>query len=232
MRQPIRVLLLVLLLLLPQPGRAGETFFVAPEQIDLTRLLAPPPAVGSPEQQRDMAELLALQKERTPEQEALAQADEERSVYRFADVVGTDFTPDKLPLATALFAAVKKTAAAVVDPSKDYWHRPRPYMTNPELHPCLHKPSGPSYPSNHATFATVTGIILADMIPEKAAQIHARAALFRFNRELGGVHYPGDVEAGRLAGTVIAAFLLQNQAFLSEYAKARTEVRQVLGLAP
>lgn len=232
MCRTVRAFLLVFLLLLPQQGAAGSAPFFTAQQVDLTTVLAPPPTVGSPEQRQGMALLLKLQKERTPQEVAQARADADRSVFRFADVVGPNFTPDKLPLAKELFEEVGRTASAVVNPAKDVWNRPRPYATNPELTPCLRKPRGPSYPSNHATFGTVTGIILANMLPEKAAAIYARAALYRLHREIGGVHYPSDVEAGRLAGTVIAAFLLKDPAFLAEFTKAKAEVRQALGLRP
>jgi acid phosphatase (class A) len=230
--QQIRVFLLLLLLLLPQQGLAGEALFLTPQQVDVTRLLPPPPALGSPEQQQDLAQLLTLQKERTPEQVALAKADEDRSVFRFADVVGKDFTPERLPLAAALFAKLNKEAGLIVRQAKKHWDRPRPFATSDAIHPCLFKPMGPSYPSTHSTFGTLTGIILANMIPEKAREIYARAALYRFNREIGGVHYPSDVAAGRIVGTVIAAFLFQDKAFMDEYAKARAETRQALGLTP
>ena len=87
-----------------------------------------------------------------------------------------------------------------------------------------------SYPSGHSTFGTVDSIILANMVPERATQIYERAEAYRFNREIGGVHYPSDVAAGRIAGTVIAAFLQQSPVFQEAYAAARAETRQVLGL--
>ena len=91
------------------------------------------------------------------------------------------------------------------------------------------KPGNASYPSGHSTFGTVDSIILANMLPEKAAQIYDRAEAYRFNREIGGVHYPSDVAAGRIAGTVIVAFMQQSPAFREAYTAARTELRQVLG---
>lgn len=230
MRQFTRALVLFLLLLVPHYGLAGEATFISPDQVDLSRLLAPPPAVGSPAQLREMAALLALQKTRTPTEIAFAQADAKRSVFVFADVIGERFTPENCPTTAAFFKEVAQTAAAIVNPAKDHWNRPRPYATNAALDPCLRKPHGPSYPSAHATFATVTAIVLANMFPEKAAAIHARAAQYRFNREIGGVHYPSDVEAGYISGTVIAAFLLDNPAFKIAFDQAKAESRHALGL--
>ena len=61
-----RLLLLVLLLSLPQLAWS-ETLFVSPDRVDLARLLPPPPAMDSAEQRDEIALLLQLQKDRTPE---------------------------------------------------------------------------------------------------------------------------------------------------------------------
>ena len=230
MRQLNRSLLVFLLVLLPLAAWSGETAFVAQEQIAFAKLLPPPPAVGSAVQQEEMALLLTLQQERTPAMEAFALADAERNVFRFADAVGADFTAEKLPKTKAFFEKVKENADALLGPAKKHWDRPRPYATNPALSPCVPKPNNASYPSGHSTFGTVDSIILANMVPERATQIYERAEAYRFNREIGGVHYPSDVAAGRIAGTVIAAFLQQSPSFQEAYAAARAETRQVLGL--
>jgi acid phosphatase (class A) len=87
-----------------------------------------------------------------------------------------------------------------------------------------------SYPSGHATFAYVDAIILADMLPEKAAAIFARADAYAHNRVIEGVHYPSDLEAGRISGSVIDNVFLHNERFIADYEKARVEVRHALGL--
>ena len=224
-----RLLLLVLLLSLPQLAWS-ETLFVSPGQVDLARLLPPPPAMDSAEQRDEIALLLQLQKQRTPAMVALAQADAAREVFRFADAVGPQFTADKLPATAALFQAVKENGDAILGNAKKHWDRPRPYAVSSEIDPCVHKPGNASYPSGHATYGTLVAVILADMVPEKAQALAARAEQYRFNREIGGVHYPSDVAAGRIAGPVIAAFLSNSPAFQQQYAVARAEVRSALGL--
>ena len=68
------------------------------------------------------------------------------------------------------------------------------------------------------------------MVPEKTAAIFDRAALFAHNRVVAGVHYPSDVEAGRISGAVIDNVLLHDPHFMADFATARTEVRHALGL--
>lgn len=230
MQHVTRYVLFLLLMLLPQQGWADETYFITREQINLSALLAPPPVVGSQEQQQEMAVLLNFQNTRTPAQVAFARADMERSVFRFQDVMGENFTAQKLPQVAALFAKVKKSADHILGPAKAHWDRPRPYTSNPDIHPCVDKPDNASYPSGHSTFGTVSAIILANMVPEKQAALFERAELYRLNREIGGAHYPSDVLAGRISGTVIAAFLLRSPEFQADFAKARSELRTVLGL--
>jgi acid phosphatase (class A) len=225
-----RCLLLLVLLLLPQHGWADETAYLSQERVDLTALLSPPPAVGSQQQQQEIALLLKLQRERTPDQVAFAQADTERTVFRFQDVFGADFTAEKLPLLAVLFTKVQHNADHLLKPAKKHWNRPRPFVSDLDIHPCVERPDSASYPSAHSTFGTLAAILLAEMVPEKRTQLHDRAELYRLNREIGGAHYPSDVLAGRISGTVIAAFLLNDSAFLAEFSKAKSELRKVLKL--
>ena len=66
-------------------------------------------------------------------------------------------------------------------------------------------PVSSSFPSGHsaAAFAFATGV--AQVSPEAAAPLSVLAALVAYSRVHTGVHYPGDVVAGSLLGTALAA---------------------------
>jgi acid phosphatase (class A) len=68
------------------------------------------------------------------------------------------------------------------------------------------------------------------MVPEKAVALFARGREFGDDRVILGVHFPSDVEAGRFAATALATALMQDPAFLKDFAEAKSELRRALGL--
>ncbi|WP_426269369.1 acid phosphatase [Dyella kyungheensis] len=225
-----RIALLSLMLLIGQPALADGT---APDRasIELSTLLPPPPAAGSAAATQDLQAVLAAQRSRTSAEQSAAKADMERSVFRFADALDLSMRAASLPKTAAFFGRVADFDKAEVKDAKLYWRRARPPVTSDQVHPLSQeKPDDWSYPSGHATFGYTTAILLANMVPEKRAAIFARADLYAQHRVVMGVHFPSDVEAGRLAGTVIGAQLLQQADWQADYQAARTELRAALQL--
>lgn len=238
MRRSRPALLALFLLAAPLGAAADEAAYLSDGDVPLTELLAPPPAPGSPRHQIDMQAVLDAQTARTETSVEQAKADSLRSVMRFADALGPGAIEAALPLTRALFRRVAKETEDLTDLAKALYQRPRPFKTNPDIHPLLvtpadgSRPTGrtPSYPSGHSAFATATAILLSAMVPERKAEIFQRAEIFAQNRLVAGVHYPSDIEAGRISGTVIANALMHSDRFRSDYAPARAELRRALGL--
>jgi acid phosphatase (class A) len=221
----------LLLLVIGSTAQAEDAKpFVTNKDVDLTMILPPPPANDSALTKAELGEVLTLQVTRTPQMEASAIADVEEDVWRFANVMGPNFTKEKLPKFSAFFDRVVATEGAVVDPAKDVWKRPRPHQLSDLVKPAVKLSNSGSWPSGHATVGTMMGIILADMVPEKRAEIMARAAEYAHNRVVGGIHYPSDVEMGKISGSVIAAVLLNRDDFKAEYDVAKAELRSGLGM--
>src|SRR5271170_3257716 len=203
--------------------------YLEPSQIDLVGILAPPPTPQSPEGKAELEAVLTVQRTRTDPDAKRAQADDELTVFRYADVMGGAFSPQSLPFATQFFKDVAVDAGQVVNPTRAHFNRRRPVAVDQRVEPVVNAGGG-SYPSGTAAFAYVAGILLANMVPEKAPAIFARAADWGHNRVVSGVHYPGDVEAGRISGSVIDNVLLHDAAFMADFAKAKAEVRRAIGL--
>jgi acid phosphatase (class A) len=202
--------------------------------LDLGRVLPPPPSNDSATTRAEIALMLKIQQERTPEEAALARADASYSVFRFADALGNPevFNAKSLPKTSSLFRKVTYEEGAVVQAGKRGFQRPRPFILEPRIEPIVKKPTNDSYPSGHAMWSRVVGLLLADMLPEYSDRIMARADDFAFHRVVAGVHYPSDVEAGKHAGTALAAFLFASPAFHGDYAEATRELRSALKLPP
>jgi uncharacterized membrane protein YphA (DoxX/SURF4 family) len=202
--------------------------YAAATQIDLDDILAPPP--GPAETRKELDALLAIQKKRSPEDAAACIADQVISVYRFADVLGDRFSADKLPKTDALFLRVLATVHVPLEKAQKLWGRKRPPLLEPAIKPAGTLPTTAAYPSGHATAGNLMGILLADLLPERSAELHARGVLFGDRRVLAGVHYPSDIEAGKLSAAAIAAILYQDPQFKADFAAAATELRGALGL--
>jgi acid phosphatase (class A) len=218
---------------LPAPPYSSGGY-LTPVSLNLYRLLPPPPEAGSAQERAELDELLHLQASRTPAAVHRAQADATLSVFRFADALGNPpaFNPKNLPLVAQLFDRLLRDENLFMNTAKDAFGRPRPFLTEERLEPVVPKPPSASYPSGHTTWAIAVAIVLADMVPERRAQIFARADEYAHNREVGGVHYPSDVAAGHLAGTALAQQLFNSPRFVEDEVATAAELRQALGLPP
>jgi acid phosphatase (class A) len=110
-------------------------------------------------------------------------------------------------------------------------NRSRPFMvTNDET--CVPSQekvlrASPSYPSGHASLGYVWGEVLAEVAPQQAAALRARAWQFMESRAVCRVHWQSDVDAGRSVGAAVLPVLHRDAEFLADLAAARTEVKRV-----
>jgi acid phosphatase (class A) len=229
MRQRVAIAFAVVLFAVcgAQAQKAAEEVYLATDELDTTFFMAPAPAAEA--SRKEVAIVAALQQKRTEQELALCMADIKQSVFRFANVVGENFTTEKLPKATVFFHRVYRTESGFNKQGKNKWERPRPPLFDERVKP-IEKLDNFAYPSGHSAFAFITAIVLADIIPEKRAEIFNRAIEFGNNRVLGGMHFPSDVEAGRQMAAMVAVLMYKNPAFRKDLEEARAEVRSVLGL--
>ena len=232
MRNFAKALTLLLVIGVASPVFADDAKpFADAKEIYLLNLLPPPPANDSAQMKAELGEILTIQVTRTPEMATRAVADAEENVWRFSDVIDNPkFTKENLPKFSAFFDRIVETEGAVVDPAKDVWKRPRPHLYSDLVKPIVPLSKSGSYPSGHTTLGTLMGIVLSNMVPEKRPVIMARAWEYGHNRVVGGIHYASDIEAGRIAGTVIAETIMTHDDYKSEYEGAKAELRAALGL--
>jgi acid phosphatase (class A) len=208
-------------------------YYIDPTVLDMAVLLPEPPVIGSAVGVAELAELHRIEQSRTPEQTARARADEaEEDMFAFKTVFGPGFTAEALPVTASLGQHVKNEQSVVGGTLKRSYQRPRPYQTDTTLHPvCSLKKEHDSYPSGHGLTGYLEAFTLAEIVPEKRAEILARADDYAHNRLVCGVHYPSDIEASRKVAYSVFGYMLATPKFQRELASAREEMRAKLGLA-
>jgi len=198
--------------------------------IDMTELIPPPPPPDSEAWKQDLAGVLEMQESRNELQVGRAIADNVLSIYRFADVLGAKFNRANLPVMDAVLEKAQADARAILIAAKNALQRPRPAAASKEVLALGGTPRLPTaYPSGGVVFTTVTTIMLSRMIPEERFALSERNREYAVNRVVLGQHFPRDIRAGEIAGTVIAYALMQTPAFMQDLQAARAELRQVLG---
>jgi len=227
----LTLVLSILVLSASSNAFAAEFNFLKPGQVELTKLVPPPPPLGSEAEKLDMAGVLEVQKTRTPQQSKRALEDNRLSIYVYDDVLGPNFKAVNLPVLDAFFKTLHADARILLMQTKDVMARKRPHLNNSEvkpLDPNLRLPWG--YPSGGVMNSTLTAIVLAEMVPEKRTELFERNHEYGHNRVVVGVHYPRDVAAGQMAGVAAAQAMFDTPAFVKELGPAREELRRVLGL--
>lgn len=91
---------------------------------------------------------------------------------------------------------------------KDYFRRPRPF-TVPELNITQKSPAGAknSFYSNHASNTFAFAAYTSQFFPAARVVVFPIATLTAYSRMYTGVHYPSDVLAGGIMGSLIGWFL-------------------------
>ena len=169
----------------------------------------PPPAPGSALEKSDFATLHAVQNTRTSEQCRLAGLQEYMSLENFFGPTTGILTPEEVRSAEKMAKDLIDQTITIVDPFKNEYNRPRPYVTDPTLTPCIQEPGKyRAYPSGHAVAGVVLSHALAKLFPAKKDQIMKQGIQIGMNRILGGVHHPTDVQAGQDLGEQISEQLL------------------------
>lgn len=175
----------------------------------IKKLLGPYPAKGSIEEAQDFETLLKYQEARTDEECAMASHNEKGTLKNLFVIPNGPLTKKEALRLSPVVLKLYAEAGINIYIAKNVYKRPRPYITNAEIQPCISLENSYAYPSGHTTMARVFGRILAHIFPERAEVFMKRADEVAASRVLGGVHHPTDIEAGKKLGDIIAKKILK-----------------------
>jgi acid phosphatase (class A) len=201
------------------------------------------PANSSEQTRAELNYLMALQNQRTEEQEraALYMADvffnlrlkhtdpgfetSRKNLFHIGRSMGTWFNPDNLPVTAEFMARVWQDASYFTWKYKYHFLRVRPYVLEPALDN-LEKTNWAAYPSGHAANSYVNALVYSAIAPEFADVLMKDAYDMAHSREIIGVHYPSDSEASRVLAYQLVNALFKNEKFLKELELVRAEWKQ------
>lgn len=153
----------------------------------------------------------------------------------FACVLGTRIDQARVPATIALLERARLDLARATRLPKVHYRRLRPFVGN-EAPICVQRSQALadsfSYPSGHATQGWAYALIVAALVPEKAAAILARGRAYGESRVVCGVHWLSDVVAGRTNGSAVFSALVGDATFRADMDKARAELRSVMSATP
>jgi len=156
------------------------------------------------------AELDALQQlaSQRPNRQAQFACEADLACLAFAGyTLGPKPGPDAKPMTAWLLTEAVRRLEPITYREKARFDRVRPSVARPSLGTALPLPNHASYPSGHAATATLMAEILAELSPQDGAAFREDARRIAHNREIAGLHYISDSEAGaRLAGMVVDRF--------------------------
>jgi acid phosphatase (class A) len=210
----------------------GQGYLGANKLPDALAMIPPPPAPGSAAEARDKeGEKAALALHGTARWE-LATADAEifnaEGISALSCAAGVAINAKATPALDKLLRRAAGDLGLSTGVVKRKYLRPRPFTTNgqPQCTPAwdavLRKDG--SYPSGHSAIGYGWGLILAELLPDRAAQLVARGRSFGDSRRICNVHYRSDVEEGWVAAAAVVARLHAEPAFLSDVKAAKKEL--------
>lgn len=199
------------------------------------------PANSSKRTRAELDYLLELQRTRTPEELAwslkLANIYYDPTVINPADKkftanrdnlfylgqnLGSWYRRENLPKTCDLLSKVIHDSMVYMIEFKLKYARPRPYVIETKLKVEQPLPHG-AFPSGHSFGNYVNAELLARLAPDRREDLMNSAQEFAWSRELLGVHYPSDSEAGKIWAADFVKFLFENKQFVKDFEAVKKE---------
>ena len=218
----------------------GHAYFTKAQLPNMANILPAPPEFESARFVADQSQYLWGKLMRLDEARcAQAQRDAVYSmatiIEEFSGIFGLEITKEDTPEIYSILQDVCASCDSIYSDAKAYFNRMRPYTYYnegtivPEKEE-KHRYEG-SYPSGHTVLGWTSALLLADIntSPKAMEGLLARGYEFGQSRVIAGYHWQSDVDAGRMAGSVLYQMIRNHERFIGQLAKARAEFAEKTG---
>ncbi len=209
-----------------------QVYFELNQLPKLIDIMPAPPAFDSPEFANDVVRYgWGKQQRQDPDRVAQAIADAEwddhaKLFLQWKDAFGLEINETNTPEIWKLL----ETSLATTDPmrkeTKAYYHRQRPFERFDDSMPSHEEDElrgEGSYPSGHSLRGWGISLLLAQIAPQRAAEIFSRGWDYCNSRVIVGAHWQSDVDASRTAASIGFCALQGSEAFIAQMKKAQAE---------
>lgn len=194
-------------------------------------VLGLPPAPGSAALAEDLAVLRWNQRTRNPVAVAHTWRYLDRNLSAFDVAVGADLARTS-PLLFKALPLFLKRVDGIKDALKNAIGRPRPFVSDGSLKPCLPLESTPSYPSGHATWYATASLLLADLLPQRQERLLEVGLQGGYARAYCLVHYPSDVLASQRLAAAVSRDVIASSQWQMFRQQVRPELERLLIVPP
>jgi len=218
----------------------GHAYFTKAELPNMANILPAPPEFESARFVADQSQylwgkLMRLDEARCAQAQRDAVYSMQTIIDEFGGIFGLEITKEETPEIYSILQDVCASCDSIYSDAKAHFNRMRPYAYYnegtivPEKEE-KHRNEG-SYPSGHTVLGWTSALLLADInqSPKAMEGLLARGYEFGQSRVIAGYHWQSDVDAGRMAGSVLYQLIRNHERFIGQLAKARAEFAEKTG---
>jgi acid phosphatase (class A) len=211
-------------------AEAGKGYFEPSQQLDARVFLSAAPSAGSARDEADrrtFRETRALNgTSRWDQAVADVPISTDDLIEIFGCALGVRISPTAVPKLWTIIDRLAVDGEGVVGPAKASFARRRPFANDPGA-VCQSREAldhSFDYPSGHATYGWLVGLLLAELAPDRATALLARARAYGESRIVCGAHNASAVDAGIMTGSAMLATLHGSAEFRDDMEVARREL--------
>ena len=237
MKRFVSSLLLAAICLYSAYAQEGPQTYIPEEELpDLVQCLPAPPEKGSTAFRNDVKRYKWGKAQRkNPERAAMAVRDAIWSMDTTLVILGEHFglkvSKEDTPAIYAVLTRGITTIENIRFRPKEHYFRIRPfaYFKEPSLFPQDDEwlATEGSYPSGHTIRAWACALLMAEINPDCAEAVFARAWASGESRVISGCHWQSDVDASRPAASIGYSYLQSSAEFRAQMALAQEEFRRL-----